>query len=414
MSLPSNPSDQQIAFIGESIYQFDEANNRWDLYRSDREGRLESKFDSDILAVNTSLSDILAQIDLLVARAEVLTKTNSTVYTPSADYHPATKKYVDDLIANTTQQTDTVYTAITNSTDTRILSTAPITKTFTYYVQAVHEEGYVYSAQIDVLYDSTNIYVSEHTIINTYDSDMINFSVITLGNEITLTATPRTSKRITIKFIRNVLDDFPEIGLSETTDATTISTASLSGLDFINYEIVAQNTSNDDLERAYIIMIYDGTDVYEVGKNIIRSGAKIADYSFNIDNGYVQLNATSPDDNQRLYRVARINTGNIWAETTTTSTSQVSIANENASQYRTQFFTIRVSDTTNNKYQQSQLTVTHDSDNVYITDGGDIWTGVSELATFTADINNDNIRLLATPATSDKMLFQVTRKIIDI
>ena len=414
MSLPSNPSDQQIAFIGESIYQFDEDNNRWDLYRSDREGRLESKFDSDILAVNTSLSDILAQIDLLVARAEVLTKTNSTVYTPSADYHPATKKYVDDLIANTTQQTDTVYTAITNSTDTRILSTAPITKTFTYYVQAVHEEGYVYSAQIDVLYDSTNIYVSEHTIINTYDSDMINFSVITLGNEITLTATPRTSKRITIKFIRNVLDDFPEIGLSETTDATTISTASLSGLDFINYEIVAQNTSNDDLERAYIIMIYDGTDVYEVGKNIIRSGAKIADYSFNIDNGYVQLNATSPDDNQRLYRVARINTGNIWAETTTTSTSQVSIANENASQYRTQFFTIRVSDTTNNKYQQSQLTVTHDSDNVYITDGGDIWTGVSELATFTADINNDNIRLLATPATSDKMLFQVTRKIIDI
>lgn len=414
MSLPSNPSDQQIAFIGDSIYQFDEANNRWDLYRSDREGRIESKFDSDILEINTSISDILSDLELLVARAEVLTKTNSTVYTPSADYHPATKKYVDDLIANTTQQTDTVYTAITNSTDTRILSTAPITKTFTYYVQAVHEEGYVYAAQIDVLYDSTNIYVSEHTIINTYDSDMINFSVITLGNEITLTATPRTAKRITIKFIRNVLDDFPEIGLSETTDATTISTASLSGLDFINYEIVAQNTSNDDLERAYIIMMYDGTDVYEVGKNIIRSGDKIADYSFNIDNGYLNLNASSPDTNQRLYRVARINTGNIWAETTTTSTSQVSISSENALQYRTMFFTIRVSDTTNNKYQQSQLTVTHDSDTVYITDGGSIWTGASELATFTADINNDNIRLLATPSTSDEILFQVTRKIIDI
>jgi hypothetical protein len=32
--------------------------------------------------------------------SNVLTKTNATSYTPSANYHPATKKYVDDAIAN--------------------------------------------------------------------------------------------------------------------------------------------------------------------------------------------------------------------------------------------------------------------------------------------------------------------------
>lgn len=30
--------------------------------------------------------------------SDVLTKTNTTSYTPSADYNPATKKYVDDAV----------------------------------------------------------------------------------------------------------------------------------------------------------------------------------------------------------------------------------------------------------------------------------------------------------------------------
>ena len=31
---------------------------------------------------------------------KVLTKTNTSSYTPTADYHPATKKYVDDQVGN--------------------------------------------------------------------------------------------------------------------------------------------------------------------------------------------------------------------------------------------------------------------------------------------------------------------------
>lgn len=33
-------------------------------------------------------------------KSDVLTKTNTTTYTPTADYHPSTKKYVDDAIAD--------------------------------------------------------------------------------------------------------------------------------------------------------------------------------------------------------------------------------------------------------------------------------------------------------------------------
>lgn len=35
----------------------------------------------------------------LATKGEVLTKTNIYSYTPTQNYHPATKKYVDDAIA---------------------------------------------------------------------------------------------------------------------------------------------------------------------------------------------------------------------------------------------------------------------------------------------------------------------------
>lgn len=41
---------------------------------------------------------IIYNADNLVGVSEVLTKTNTTAFTPTADYHPSTKKYVDDHI----------------------------------------------------------------------------------------------------------------------------------------------------------------------------------------------------------------------------------------------------------------------------------------------------------------------------
>lgn len=34
--------------------------------------------------------------EIKTVRSEFLSKTNTASYTPTADYHPATKKYVDD------------------------------------------------------------------------------------------------------------------------------------------------------------------------------------------------------------------------------------------------------------------------------------------------------------------------------
>lgn len=40
------------------------------------------------------------KLDTIPTTSSILTKTNTTAFTPTGDYHPATKKYVDDSIAN--------------------------------------------------------------------------------------------------------------------------------------------------------------------------------------------------------------------------------------------------------------------------------------------------------------------------
>lgn len=54
--------------------------------------------DYEVTAVDTSIPKE-HHLTHKADTAEVLTKTNTTEFTPTADYHPATKKYVDDLIS---------------------------------------------------------------------------------------------------------------------------------------------------------------------------------------------------------------------------------------------------------------------------------------------------------------------------
>jgi hypothetical protein len=57
-------------------------------------------FDKAATDIVTFINDTLTdEVDLLPTDDTVLTRTNTDVYTPTTNYHPATKKYVDDTTA---------------------------------------------------------------------------------------------------------------------------------------------------------------------------------------------------------------------------------------------------------------------------------------------------------------------------
>lgn len=93
--------------------------------------------------------------------------------------------------------------------------------------------------------------------------------------------------------------------------------------------------------------------------------------------------------------------------TSVSSTSQVAIASVPTSDYRSARFYIQVSNTTDGEHQVSEAIAVHNGSTAAISSVTSAHTAVSAEATFTADVSGGNMRLLATPATSDNITFKV-------
>lgn len=92
--------------------------------------------------------------------------------------------------------------------------------------------------------------------------------------------------------------------------------------------------------------------------------------------------------------------------TTTTSTTQTEICDMPAATYRTSKLLVQASDNVSGDYHAVEITTLHDGTTAYHNEYGEILTG-SSLATFSVDINAGNVRLLATPASTNSTTFKV-------
>ena len=75
-------------------------------------------------------------------------------------------------------------------------------------------------------------------------------------------------------------------------------------------------------------------------------------------------------------------------------------------------FTVQVTNSTDSTFHTTELLLVHDGTTPGITEFGTIFTGAAAEATFDADISSGNVRLLATPASTDSMTFKVVRHMI--
>ena len=94
------------------------------------------------------------------------------------------------------------------------------------------------------------------------------------------------------------------------------------------------------------------------------------------------------------------------ATSTKTSTAQAPIDTFDATTYSAATYQVQVK--RGSDYHTSSINLVHAGGSVYISEFGTIKTGAS-LASFDADLNSGNIRLLATPTSSDSTVFKVFR-----
>ena len=94
---------------------------------------------------------------------------------------------------------------------------------------------------------------------------------------------------------------------------------------------------------------------------------------------------------------------------TTTSTSQSAVDTFSVTDYRSASYQVQITRST--EYHVTSLNIVHDGTDVYVSEFGTINTGAI-LATFTADINSGNVRILATPTSTSSTVFKMYRNLI--
>ena len=100
--------------------------------------------------------------------------------------------------------------------------------------------------------------------------------------------------------------------------------------------------------------------------------------------------------------------------TSTTATTQVAIDSMVAATFRSARYTIQVTNSTDSTYHLTEMLLIHNGTTPSISEFGTIFTGSAAEAAFTADISSGNVRILATPASTDAMAFKVIRHSITV
>ena len=84
-----------------------------------------------------------------------------------------------------------------------------------------------------------------------------------------------------------------------------------------------------------------------------------------------------------------------------------------AADFRSAKFTVQTTNTTDSKYQSTEILLIHDGTNTHITEFGTLYTGDSAEADFSAAIVSGNVELSVTAATADAMVHKVVRHAVD-
>ena len=189
------------------------------------------------------------------------------------------------------------------------------------------------------------------------------------------------------------------------TTATVNTQAVIDGITISDNEITT-NASNADLELSG-----NGTGT-----------VKVAGFTMPASDGSAnQLLKTDGSGNLSFATAtATLNHGDVSDNTTTVASSATTqIDSFSSATYRSAKYFISISDATNSRFELVEANVIHgpsaDSTiEAYLTVFGSTTSYTAPLCTFTADIDDGNVRLLATNITSDSCVFKFQRIAIDL
>ena len=201
---------------------------------------------------------------------------------------------------------------------------------------------------------------------------------------------------VTNNATRMTLTDGGQVAINTDTARTTGGTARLTISD--SASCINMGPSNSDL--MYIRRIGAGQFQMQTYNNNNTGNLELQPYG-----GKVGIGTGSSSNPQATFQVEEY--GVDTTSTSSTATTQIAIHTFAAATFRSARFTVQVTNSTDSTYHTTELLLVHNGTTANITEFGEIHTGSAVEATFDADISSGNVRLLATPASTDTMAFKV-------
>ena len=189
---------------------------------------------------------------------------------------------------------------------------------------------------------------------------------------------------------------------------TTLSTNALLTIDGVT---IADNTVSSNASNADLELSGNGSGTVKLGPLKFPTADGLTDQFLKTD-GNGQLGFATAG--------ATLNHSDINDNTTTVATSATTeIDSFSSATYRSAKYFISITDATNSRFEIVEANLIHgpsaDSTiEAYLTVFGSTTSHTVPLCTFTADIDDGNVRLLATNITSDSTVFKFQRTLIDL
>jgi len=191
------------------------------------------------------------------------------------------------------------------------------------------------------------------------------------------------------------------------TTLTTTSGMTIDGVT-ITDNTISSNASNADLELSG-----NGTGTVSISGFSFPTSDGSADQVLKTDGagniGFVTISSGST-----------LNHSEINDNLATIATSATSVMDSwSSASYRSAKYYISISDATNSRFEMVEATLVHgpsadSTTEAYVTVFGNTGSYTDPLCTFTADIDDGNVRLLATNITNDSTVFKFQRVLIDL
>jgi hypothetical protein len=315
----------------------------------------------------------------------------------------------DDQSASTGTNVNVINAKTVSSSATLIDSFNTSTYAAAHYIIIGTKSNDSCIMEATVISDGTTASISEGPQVSTEETPMLNLTVNQVSATAVVQASATSGGSTTVNAYRIHI---PVPAGTQYTEIDSFAHASTQGAMYVAV------TKQDDNKSAIdeFMVVTDGTDAYNLrhGINTDSATSNLVNWTTAVDGTNAVVRASLADSRAQ----GTINAWQVHLDRGAGNPTNIATLDTfDKTTHRGAFYTVSISDTNSGalgNYETTDVRITHDGTTPYISVFGRVSSTGSDLATLSADISGDNVRLRGEISSSNTHEITVVRRLIKI